>query len=202
MKKTIRIALLASIMTITFSNSSTAQKGFYLGAQGGPLLSVRFNGSDVDNSGMDYKAKSSFSFGVSGGYNFTNHFGVAAEANYSKEKQRYEDHSVKYDEQLNIIKIPVLFTYNTNSSARIILTAKAGPQLGILRSAKISNSSIPALNGDNIDKYKEITFGAMIGTGARIRIANKLYCDAGLRFDGVFSNLERPDRNLLFLVCL
>jgi opacity protein-like surface antigen len=190
MKKTILFAMIASAYAITFSNNSTAQKGFYVSAQGGPLLSVRFNGSDADNQGMDYKAKSSMAFGVGAGYNFTDHFGVAAEALYSREKQRYEDHSVKYDEQLNFVKVPVLFTYNTNPSARVILTAKAGPQLGILRSSEISNSSIAALNGDSKDRYNDITFGAMIGTGARVRLTNNLYADAGLRFDGIISNLE------------
>lgn len=193
MKKSTLFATIISIVTITSSNNSTAQKGFYVGVHGVPLLSVRFNGSDADNQGMDYKAKSSITFGVGAGYNVTDHFGVAAEAIYSKEKQRYEDHSVKYDEQLNFIKVPVLFTYNTNPSARVILTAKAGPQLGILRSAKISNSSIAALNGDSKDRYKDITFGAMIGTGARIRLTNNLYADAGLRFDGIISNLESKE---------
>lgn len=190
MKKTTLFAAITSIITLSFSNSSTAQKGFYVSAHGAPLVSVRFNGSDVDNHGMDYKAKSSFTFGVGAGYNFTDHFGIATEGMYSKEKQQYKDHSVKYDEQLNFVKIPVVFTYNTNPSARIIFTAKAGPQLGILRSAKISNSSIAALNGDSKDRYKNVTFGAMIGTGARIKLTNNLYADAGLRFDGTISNLE------------
>jgi opacity protein-like surface antigen len=193
MKKTILFAVITSAISVTFSNNLTAQKGFYVSAHGGPLLSVRFNGSDADNNGMDYKAKSSVAFGIGAGYNFTDHFGMAAEALYSKEKQRYEDHSVQYDEQLNFIKIPVVFTYNTNPSARIILTAKAGPQLGIVRSAKISNSSITALNGDGKDRYKDLTFGAMIGTGARIRLTNNLYADAGLRFDGTISNLESKE---------
>jgi opacity protein-like surface antigen len=193
MKKTILFAMMATALGLTFSNNSTAQKGFYVSAHGAPLLSVRFNGSEADNTGMDYKAKSSIAFGVGAGYNFTDHFGIAAEAIYSKEQQRYEDHSMKYDEKLNFIKVPVLFSYNTNPSARVILTAKAGPQLGILRSATISNSSISALNGDSKDRYKDITFGAMIGTGARIRLTNNLYADAGLRFDGIISNLESKE---------
>ncbi len=160
MKETILFAAIASIITMAFPNSSTAQKGFYVSAHGTPLLSVRFNGSDVDNQDMDYKTKSSITFGVGAGYNFTDHFGVATEAMYSKEKQQYKDHSVKYDEQLNFVKVPLLLTYNTNPSARVILTAKAGPQLGILRSAKISKSSIAALNGNSKDRYKDINFGA------------------------------------------
>lgn len=30
----------------------------------------------------------------------------------------------------------------------------------------------------------------MFGTGARVRLTNNLYADAGLRFDGAITNLE------------
>jgi len=190
MTKTILLATIISVTLLTITKRSNAQKGFYAGVQGAPLLSIKFNGSDVDNAGMDYKAKTSYAYGISAGYNFTKHLGIGTEVMYYQEKQRYLDHSVDYTEKLKYIKVPVLFTYNTNPASRIMFIAKAGPQVGILMSSTISKASNPAMNGNNRDLYKKLSLGAMLGTGARIRLTDHIYADAGLRFDGSITNLE------------
>lgn len=190
MKKTIIMSFFAAVAAIGTVNTANAQKGFYIGIQGAQNVSAMFNKDDADNDKFDYKATNAETFGVSGGYNFNKHMGVAAEAMYSIEGQRFELNNVEFTKRLSYIKIPVLFTYNTNPEAKVMLTAKAGPQLGILMDAKLKDGNHDVLIDDTKDNYKSITFGAMAGVGARVNLAKNLFLDAGLRFDGNFANIE------------
>lgn len=190
MKKTIILSFFAAISAVSATNTASAQEGFYIGIQGAQNFSAMFNKDDVDNDNFNYKATTAEMFGVSGGYNFNKHMGVAAEAVYSIEGQRFELNNAEFTKRLSYLKIPVLFSYNTNPEAKVMLTAKAGPQLGILMDARLKDSNGDVLNKDTKDDYKTITFGAMAGVGARVNLAKNLYLDAGLRFDGNFANVE------------
>ncbi len=191
MKKKILLSMIAAVTLTAAITTAKAQKGFYAGVQGATQIGIMFNETDADKAGSDYKSKFNFAYGVSGGYNFTNHLGIGTEVMYSRIKQNYHDNTVKYTQKLNYIKVPVFATYNTDPSRRFIFTAKAGPQIGILTKANISNASDPKLNGSANDQFKKLTFGAMIGTGVRMRVADKMYVDAGIRADGSFSNTEK-----------
>lgn len=190
MKKTILLSIMTVTTLLTVVSSAKAQKGFYAGAQGMAQISVMFNESDVDKPGADYKSKFGTAFGLNGGYNFNKNMGIGTEVTYATIKQRYIDNTVSYTQKFNYLKIPVLFTYNTNPDRKIIFTAKAGPQLGILLRSKISGSSNSALNGSTNDQYKKLTFGAMAGAGVRIHMLDNIYLDAGLHIDGTISNTE------------
>jgi hypothetical protein len=155
---------------------------------------VMFNKTDVDKPGSDYKSTFGTSFGVSGGYNFTKHFGVATEVNYATLKQHYADYTTSYTQKFNYLKVPVLFAYNTNPEKKFIFTAKAGPQVGILMNSKISGASDPKKNGSVMGNYEKLTFGAMIGTGVRVRMTDHISLNAGLRADGSFTNTEKKNR--------
>jgi opacity protein-like surface antigen len=149
-----------------------------------------FNEKDVDKPGADYKSKSGTAFGMNGGYNFNRHIGIGTEVTYSTIRQRYIDNSSSYTQKFNYLKVPVLFTYNTNPERKFMFTAKAGPQLGILLKSKITDASNSALNGNTKDQYRKLTFGAMAGAGIRMRMADNIYLDAGLHVDGTISNTE------------
>lgn len=190
MKKTIFVSAIISIALQLSASASHTQKGFYLAAQSAPLLSVRINEDDVHNTGADYKAKSSVTLGFGSGYNFTNHVGIGIEVMYSRESQGYSDVAIKYDERLSFVKVPVTFNYNTNPYSRVVFAMKVGPQVGMLTSSRVTDASIAALNGSTRDQYEKVNFGIMLGSSARIRLTNKLFADAGLRFDGIFSDLE------------
>lgn len=190
MQKSLFFMVCVTVASILFSLNSQAQKGFYVSAQAAPWVSVKFNESDVHNPGTNYKSKTSGTIGIGGGYNFTNNLGIGAEFMYSKERQTTENTALSYDESLNFIKIPVIFTYNTNPFSKVMFAVKAGPQLGLLVSSEVSNSSYESLNGDTKDNYVTASLGVMLGTSARVRLTDKLCADAGLRFDGAFTNLE------------
>ena len=192
MKKTILLSMM-TVTTLLTVITAKAQQGLYVGAQGAAQVSVMFNESDVDNPSADYKSKFGTAFGINGGYNFSKHLGVGTEVTYATIKQRYLDNSVSYTQKFNYLKIPVLFTYNTNPDRKFIFTAKAGPQVGILLRSKITDASISSLNGNTKDQYKKLTFGAMAGAGVRMRMTDRIYLDAGLHVDGTFSNTEDKD---------
>lgn len=193
MKKTILLSIMTVTILSTVINSAKAQKGFYAGAQGMAQISVMLNEADVERPGADYRSKFGTAFGLNGGYNFNNHMGIGTEVSISNIKQRYIDNTVSYTQKFNYLKIPVLFSYNTNPERKIIFTAKAGPQLGILLKSSISGASNSALNGNTKDQYKNLTFGAMAGAGVRIRMLDNIYLDAGLHLDGTISNTEDKD---------
>ncbi|MCB9065167.1 MAG: PorT family protein [Chitinophagales bacterium] len=190
MKKTILLSVFAVAITVLGSTSAFAQKGFHVGAQGAQNFTGMYNQDDADNDKFNYKATTGQTFGLSGGYNFNKHLGVAVEAMYSFEGQKFEVNNNTFKTKLSYVKVPVLFTYNTNPEAKIMFTAKAGPQIGMLTRATLKNDDGDVLIKDNKDNYENITFGAVAGAGARMNIAKNLYLDAALRLDGNFTNSE------------
>lgn len=193
MKKAILLSMMTVAAICTVVTGAKAQKGFYTGVQAGSRLTVMFNKTDADKPGADYRSKLGYAYGISAGYNFSNHMGIGTEVTYSTTKQRYLDNSVSFTQKFNYLNIPVLFTYNTNPERKFIFTAKAGPQLGILHKSSVSKASIPELNGNTKDQYKKFTFGAMAGAGVRMKLVDKIYLDAGIHLDGTISNTEDKD---------
>ncbi len=190
MKQTILSTMIAVLVILTATTGVKAQKGFYAGVQGGRQVSVMFNQTDLDKPGGDYTTRGSYNFGVSGGYNLTDNYGIGTEVNYSFLRQRYTENTSSYTQKFKYLRIPVLFTVNTDPSNKFMFTAKAGPQLGLLLSSDVYGATNPALNGSTKDEYKKITYGAMAGIGARMRVTNKIAIDGGLHFDGTFGNSE------------
>jgi hypothetical protein len=193
MKKVILLSLMTVSTLFTVITKAKAQKGIYAGIQGAAQVSVMFNETDVEKPGADYKSDYGTTFGINGGYNFSNHLGVGTELTYATIKQKYVDNTSNYNQKFSYIKIPVLFTYNSNSKRTIMFTAKAGPQLGVLLKSRITDASNSALNGDTKDQYKKLTFGAMAGAGIRMHMLSNVYLDAGIHLDGTISNTE--DKN-------
>jgi len=192
MKKAILLSALAVAVSFT-AITAKAQQGFYIGAKTVRQLSVMFNKTDVDDPNTDYKSSVRGAFGVTAGYHFTKNAGVGTDLLYYTAKQTYTNHGLGYTQEYTNLKVPVLFTYNGNPDKKFMFTAKAGPQLGINIKSKITGADNSELNGSTNDKYKKFTLGAMGGLGARMHLSNNLFLDAGLRFDGTFTNTENKN---------
>lgn len=195
MKKSILFSVLTVAVSIFNISTADAQEGFYIGIQGAQQVSGMFNQDDIDADNFTYKMTPGQTFGLGGGYNFNRNMGVAVEAMYSIEGQKYELNGTMQREKLSYVKVPMLFSYNTNPDAKVMFTAKAGPQAGMLVKASLKDGDGEVLVEDTKDNYKTFTFGAVVGAGARINLAKNLYFDAGLRLDGNFSNSEEPVMN-------
>ncbi len=179
LKKTTIIAACAILLV----SSAQAQKGYYIGIQTGAQATDILNRNNIDKSAFNHKRSYSPTVGINGGYNFTDHFGVSTEASLSMEGQRYELHGVEVRAKQTYLKVPVLFTYNSNPESKVILTAKLGPQVGLLLNAKQKDGNGNTVLGDTKDNYSTVTFGAAGGVGVRMAVAKNIYLDAGLKID-------------------
>ena len=193
MKRVFFLSMLVAAALLTTITAVKAQKGIYIGAQGTRQMGVMINKDDANKPGADYKSKFSATFGINGGYNFSRNMGIGTEVMYSISRQRYVDHVTSYTQKFNYLKIPVLFTYNTNPAKNLMFIAKAGPQVGLLLNSKISDASNSALNGSAKDRYRKLTYGAVVGAGIRARMAQNIFLDAGVHFDGTFVNTEKKN---------
>lgn len=188
MKKTIILSILVATGIISTAN---AQKGIYGGVQGGAQASAMYNQDDIDNISINHKATIGYTFGINGGYNFNKNMGVGTEVMYSMQGQRYEQNNMEFKKRVDYIKIPVLFSYNTNPSKTVMFTAKAGPQLGILMNSKLKyDTKGTDASYDTKGQYEKLTVGGTLGAGVRFNVAKNLYVDGGLRFDCAFTNAE------------
>jgi opacity protein-like surface antigen len=190
MKKAI---ILSTLTLLTFSTTSFAQKGFHIGVQGAPQLSMMNNADNKDDKTIELTPAFGVSFGINGGYNFNKNMGIATEVVYSIQGQKYTVAGVDMTQRVNYLKVPVLFSYNTNPASKVMFTAKAGPQIGIKLSSKVNDGDGETIIDDTNEKFEDLTFGATAGAGARINLAKNLFLDAGLRFDYAFTNAENED---------
>ncbi len=178
---------------MSLAGTAFAQKGFHVGVQGAPQISMMNNADDKDDATLDMKPAFGVSFGVNGGYNFNKNMGIATEVVYSMQGQVYEMAGTDFTQRIDYLKIPVLFSYNTNPASKVMFTAKAGPQLGIKLSSKLTDTDGETVIDDTNEKFADMTFGATAGAGARINLAKNLFLDAGLRFDYAFTNADDED---------
>ncbi len=183
-------------MDIEQAGMTSASTSFYLGVRGIPQLSWMVNKDDIDNSSYETQTKFGAGFGLAGGYNFTDHSGVELDALYSIEGKKYKLGGTEYNQKLNYLKVPLMFTYAT-APATFRFIGKIGPQINILSVAEIN----PALvNGtkitDNKDAYNDFVFGAVASAGARYAITDMLSLEALLRYDISFTKVENDSYKL------
>ena len=188
MKQTFIFALvIASFFSAT---SLQAQKGFSLSVKAAPQFSFMINEDDNDNNRYDSKATFNAGFGVGAAYNFTPKLGVGLDVLYSLQGQRYELNGAEYYQKADYVKIPLMFTYNTNPLKQISFVGKIGPQLSILTRSKLTDDDGHDLIDDNKEKYQSTTFGAMALAGVQYRLNPRIFLTTGIRFDYDFSNSE------------
>jgi len=193
MKKIVTTAAFLMAGLVTVSQTANAQKGLSLSIKGTPHLSMMLNSDDKDAPGFERKATFGASFGVGAGYNFTDNLGLGLDVLYSIQGQKYESAGMEFHQKVNYLKIPLMFTYNTNPSAPVVFTAKVGPQLGLRLSSKVTDNDNNDIIKDANDMYNSIDFGAVAGAGVRFSLTQKLSLDAGVRFDYSFTNAENSD---------
>lgn len=191
MKKTI-LALSGVLLMSAAATTANAQQGFSIGIKATPHFSFLQNSDDNDNALLERNATFGASFGVGAGYNFTDNMGVGLDVLYSLQGQRYEVAGVEFKQKLDYVKIPLYFSYTTNPDAPVAFTAKVGPQLSILTSAKVVDKDGDALPGmdDTKEQYQSVGFGGMAAAGVQFRLNSNMFLTAMARFDYDFTNAE------------
>jgi hypothetical protein len=184
---------LSVMMIMAMTKNVNAQKGFNLSVKATPEFSFLLNKDDNDNSLYDSKATFNTNFGIGAGYNFSDKIGVAIEGLYSLQGQKYELSGKDYNQKVNYVKVPVYFTYNSNSEKFISFSGKIGPQVSFLSTSKLTNNDGKDLVGDTNDRYEKTTFGGAAEAGIQLRMDRNLFLTAGVRFDADFTNAKDKD---------
>jgi hypothetical protein len=182
-KKIILAALLVSNFAAVKSQTLTI----------GPRVGI--NISSLSNR-EDMKAKVGLSAGGFAMYSFVENFGVGIDALYSREGAQYvyeikdgDDLTrYKYHDDLNYLRFNIPVTYffrKKEDSFRPKIFA--GPSLAFLLSAKNKSELISSTGNSNVtirnstmtvtDQYKRTDFGALIGAGFNVKLAEAIWFD-------------------------
>lgn len=181
------------MVMMAMTKNVNAQKGFNLSVKATPEFSFLLNKDDNDNHLYNSKATFNTNFGIGAGYNFTNRMGVAIDGLYSMQGQKYELSGQQYNQKINYIKVPVYFTYTSNSAKLISFSGKIGPQVSFLSTSKLTYSNGKDSVGNTNARYEKATFGGAAEAGIQIKLQRDLFLTTGVRFDVDFTNAE--DKN-------
>lgn len=179
--------LVAGVFQFT---QSKAQKGFSLSVKAIPQFSFLHNSDDNDNNRLDTKTTFKAGFGIGSAYNFNDKIGIGLDVLYSLQGQKYDTASGEINKKLSYLKLPVLFSYNTDPSKTVSFIGKVGPQLSILTTAKLEDGEGEKLVAEGKDVYKNVTWGGVASAGAQFKLSQRFYLGTSVRFDYDFSNAE------------
>lgn len=147
---TMKAYLLGIFAALLFAGDVNAQHANF-GIKGGFNM-YTFN----DGNKTNYGGRAGFHVGALAHFHLADEFGLQPEVVFSTQGASYSGTSSSTYFSLNYINVPVLFQYMFNMGFRI----EAGPQLGILLSAK---SETGGVKSDVKNNFKPIDFGVAIG---------------------------------------
>lgn len=189
MKKTIlKITALAASLMIT--HSAHSQEGFQMGAQWIGQMTWLLNQDDQTNDQFEYVNTYRSAFGVTGQYGFSDNFGIGLDVLYSFQGQRFKLSGEERFKELEYLKIPLTFVYNYNANSSLMFIYKLGPQVGILAQASLSDEDGMDIVGDQESAYMNMEFGVVASVGLGVKLMDRLYLDAAVRYDYGLTNAE------------
>ena len=151
--------LFVLMTAILITSAASAQHGnaptghVSIGIKGGANLYNIHN----DNS-TSYDSKVGFNVGLLGHIHVAPHFALQPEIQFSTQGAKFDLANSTTKLNLNYINVPILFQYMWDNGFRL----QAGPQAGLLISAKSKNNDI---NVDIKDNYKPLDLGVSFGAG-------------------------------------
>lgn len=168
------------------------------------LLGIRFmpttSNIKVQNSdGNSVKGDVVLSYGYGGllGFNFTKHVGLQLEVLYSTLSQKYADHTLDREIDINYVNVPLLLSLNVNRTNAFNINLVVGPQLGINVGSSVTTRG--TANGNTNTKavlaVKENDLGIAYGGGVDfgLNAARTIRFDIGFR--GVNGLIDVSDRS-------
>lgn len=162
-------------LAILFMKGTSNAQHVNIGIKAG--LNV-YNISSSDNS--NYDPKLGVHFGLIGHIHRSDYFAIQPEIIFSMQGAKYSAGGLDYKTNLNYINIPVMFQYMFENGFRL----EAGPQLGILVSAK----NIVNDTDNNIkDQVKTFDFGVGLGV-SYVHVSSGFGVDA--RYNIGLSNIN------------
>lgn len=168
------------------------------------VLGIRFmpttSNIKVQNSdGNSVKGDVVLSYGYGGllGFNFTKHVGLQLEVLYNTLSQKYADHTLDREIDINYVNVPLLLSLNVNRTNAFNINLAVGPQLGINVGSSVTTRG--TANGNTNTKavlaVKENDLGIAYGGGVDfgLNAARTIRFDIGFR--GVNGLIDISDRS-------
>lgn len=168
------------------------------------VMGIRFmpTTSDIkvqnsDGNIVDGEIVLSYGYGGLLGYNFTKHVGVQLEVLYNTLSQKYADHTLDREIDINYINVPLLLSLNVNRTNAFNINLAVGPQLGVNVGSSVTTRG--TANGNTNTKavlaVKENDFGIAYGGGIDfgLNAARTIRLDLGFR--GVTGLVDISDRS-------
>ena len=137
--------------TLLLITTAAQAQNINLGIKGG-LNAYTIKGDNTSN----FDPKYSFHVGLLGHIHMVEQFALQPEVNFSAQGTRYKSNGADLNLDLNYINIPLLFQYMFDNGFRL----EAGPQLGILASAK---SKLGNTTTDVKSNFKSTDIGLVVG---------------------------------------
>lgn len=144
-------AFFLGIFAALFFTGTVNAQHVNFGIKGG-LNAYTFSDANKTN----YGARIGFHAGVLAHIHLADQFGLQPEVIFSTQGAKYTGSTNTTTFSLNYVNVPVLFQYMFDMGFRI----QAGPQLGVLLSAKSETSGIKS---DIKNNFKPIDFGVALG---------------------------------------
>lgn len=146
-------------------------------------LSIRSDNDEVVQGNIAM----SNGFGIMLGHNFSKNIGIQIEINYDPISQKYKDHGLDKQVNINYINIPLQLAVNTDKTCPVVFGIVAGPQFGINIGSNFSGGSSGS-NGSTMQAelaVKQGDVGLAYGAGFGIAL-NK---DQNIRLDFGFRGM-------------
>ena len=176
------LGVAAIVAASLFGQKAMAQEGFNISVKGAPQFGFLVSNPNNYSANNGKKALFGAGFGVGAGYNFTNNLGIGLDVLYSLQGQKYKGTDGQtLKQQLDYVKIPLMFTYNGDPNKTVSFIGKIGPQLSILASSKYKPSDAPEVNTKSA--YKSATFGGVALAGAQFKLDRQLFLTSAVRYD-------------------
>lgn len=150
-----------------------------------------------DGNAVDGNIVPSYGYGGLLGFNFTKHVGLQLEVLYNTLSQKYADHTLDREIDINYVNVPLLLSLNVNRTNAFNISLVVGPQLGINVGSSVTTRG--TANGNTNTKavlaVKENDFGIAYGGGVDfgLNAARTIRFDIGFR--GVNGLVDVGDRS-------
>lgn len=174
---------------------------FFIGANAALQSTWIFSSTDFDEGGLlNFESTIKSAYGLYTGYKLNAKFGLESGAIYSFQGQRYvtEGNSLaNYKTDLEYLKIPLLFNYQTDPSKKFSIISQIGFQFSILLNAESSRSHVfgpysPKLV-DVKDFYNSLPIELVLGLGVQMNF-NKYAIRLLIRPDYSLTDIEKTDK--------
>ena len=153
-----------------------------------------FNLKTANGTAAANESSHAYGYGVSLGYNFSNHAALGCDVIYNTYSKEYMDNNMKREVNIKYINVPVLFSLSTNKSIPVNFNIVVGPQAGF--NAGSSTHITRGAESDSLRgilSMKSVNFAIAYGAGLDFAFSKSHRIHAGIGFRGTYGLTKMND---------